>query len=940
MSTVETAPVRRGGSTSTQRSRPPLTVLVRALIAVIVSVGVCALLWKRIPHTITDKTDAIGYPTWADFDVHVYFDKFHIVAYWFPGLAVVSYAAMTWLPSLMARRRSPAAAMPPLRTEDPLDVPVQPGRAAQLGRTAVAGTVLGLEIAVWRGGDHATRNAALVALAWTASVYALGWLASRVRAAVSTVSVASFFNAMAAPASILLLLPVSSVTVLTTLDDKRAHAYPWLPWWVAAIAALVALAVVLQPRRGGHPGASSLGERRGLLYVVIPAALYLLIAYLPGALPGGAWVFEEGHWLAGQQILGNGAFPWRDVIMDHGLFNDGLRPMLGLLTFGDSRWGSWAGDQFIWVPAFVLSLYYLAAYLVRRRSIQFPLAVALVLAAGTPLLYADIRFFLYGYLVVLLIATLRRPAVWRGGLLGSLMAIQAILVPESAYIVFAFGLALVGYEWTHRGSLPLLQAFRRTLSVAAGGAVVGAALVVVLIAAHALGAFIDYYRIFLDAHDLVGGIPHIPLIGWIAWYAAMPVAGWLTAVAYLAFRVARRMELRIVDWALAATATMAVLYYGKFLARADTHVLDPYGVSLPMLVILACLAVELIDRISLRIPSPRSLRSISPGVRGQAGSVLLLVAAAVVVLQPLTQVVHASPSRYRPVADSEPAIAKLGYATADAFDPKVYDDLQVVARTYLGNDPRILDFSNETGIFYYLLDLQSPTRYYHIALAIPAPAQDEMVKQLEASPPKLVLMNNYRYGLPTWDVAISNQVRHHVVAQWVFDNYHPFFSIDTQVFFVRNGLALPPVSTIAAHLSEPPVTTGLDFKTGVCDWGYEPDHLSVQPSAAEQAAATTVWSGSSVPAGTLTVPPPQGHTWSDYRWVEIDASGNFNADGFAVYQTAHDADHNIIFGTKTVSPHRYLIHVGGCGQWHGYANAPLVLDHTQPQPITAVRLIP
>jgi hypothetical protein len=732
------------------------------------------------------------------------------------------------------------------------------------------------------------------------------------------------------------------VTSVTTLDDGHRHNYQWFPAWLAlAITAAALVLVVRALRTGAREDGRSTAltvERRALVYVTVPVGIYLTVVAFSGTIPGGAWVFEEGHWLAGQHFITNGYFPWRDYLFDHGLFQDTLRALVGMAMFGGSRWGAAMGDMVVWTPAYLLGLYYLAAYLAERWSLLFVIAAAALIAFGAPLVSVDIRFFLMAYIVLVLLAALRKPSWWRAALLGVMVAAQSILVPESGYVVPAVFVALLGYEVTHRGKAPsLLSAFRRTVAFSGGGLASLAVLLVVLALHHAVGWFVNYYVIFLDSHELAGGIPHVPWTPWTAFWAAAPLAGWLASIAYLATKVVQRRKTGVVDWLLVATAVYTVLYYGKWLGRADLHLLQSYAAAQPMYIVLAFLAVNALDRQALRLPT---LRRVAPRIGGRAASATLLAAAAIVLAQPLSATEEAGPGRFITTAYREPWLPVLGYADAAALDPALYHDVQVMATTYLGKDHRIEDFSNEPGLFYFALGLFPPTRYYHIALAIPEAAQEDMIKQLEADPPILVVISNGHYGLPEWDY-IANQVRHHTVAQWIYEHYRPLATVDTEVFFALKTANVPPVSSIASQLSQPPLTDGLYFQTQVCDWGHIADHLTVGPSGQELAAPTTVWTGFGAPAGRLDVSPPGGHAWADYRWLEVDTNGPLADDAFSVHQEANDPSHDIVFDTTPASSHRYLLHVGACGQWHGYASTPLQFDHPHAQPnLTAVRLLP
>jgi hypothetical protein len=937
MSTTE-APRADAGRTAgggLPRTSAERTAEVRkVLIALLVSAGVCIVLWQRTPKDLTVKTDVIGNPIYADFNIERYFSEFHIVAYWLPAIALAVYAALTLLARWRARRPLRAVSV---ALAQPI-VPPPPGIAGRVARTLMVGAVFGLELAIWQGGEHPVLILAGVAVGWSIAIHAAAWAWAKAGHQRSTALGAAVLNAVTVPFGVLGLLLVSSVSAITTLDDGRRHPTPWLPWWVAFGVTAVALALVLRPLLAARDRRSPLTvERRAIVFLSIPLAIYITVISIPHALPGQSWVFEEGHWLVGQQLISHGFFPWRDFLTDHGLFEDSLRALLGTAAFGDTRWATVLGDVLVWYPAFLLGLYYLTAYITESRSMAFLVAVAALLCAGTPLIALHVRFLLWAYIVLLLLATLRKRTRWRPALLGLLITGQAVLVPESAYCAIAVFVALVGYEATHREGRTLLAAFSNTIWYAASAVALALVFLVILASQHALGSFVNYYVIFLDGHELAGGIPHLEWTPWVVFWAATPIAGWLATVAFIAYKVRQGRRPDAFDWTLVATAILSVLYYGKFLARADLHLLQSFGVCAPMFIMLVYLLADRIDLAALRIPRAPRLAAL---VGGRAASALVAVIAVAILGQTLVDTVGGAPQRFRPVAATEPTLPQLGYASADALDPALYHDLKVVTDTYVGPGGRIEDFSNQPGIFHFALGLVPATRYYHIALAIPEAAQEDVVKQLAANPPNLVVINDGRYGLPAWDL-IANQVRHHTVAQWIYDHYKPLMSIDTEVLFVLASASLPPPSAIAAQLSQPPVTDGLWFATQVCDWGYIPDHLTVVPSNDEQAAAATLWSGEGLAPAPVQLSPPPGKTWSDYRWLEVDTRSGFADDTFVLHQAPHaDGAHVIVFGTTFSSPHRYFVHVGACGQWHGYAPDALTLTHDSQAAVTAIRLLP
>src|SRR3979411_468417 len=106
-------------------TRPTLGSLTRLLVALVVAAGISGVLLRRgLNAPITDHTDIIGWPIFADFNVHLYFKAFDIIALLFPALVVGGYVALTMVakrtPLIWRSAQGPArAAVDPARLITP-----------------------------------------------------------------------------------------------------------------------------------------------------------------------------------------------------------------------------------------------------------------------------------------------------------------------------------------------------------------------------------------------------------------------------------------------------------------------------------------------------------------------------------------------------------------------------------------------------------------------------------------------------------------------------------------------------------------------------------------------------------------------------------------------------------------------------------------------------
>jgi hypothetical protein len=582
----------------------------------------------------------------------------------------------------------------------------------------------------------------------------------------------------------------------------------------------------------------------------------VLLSTLPGD-PGHFDLFHEGEWLVAARLSTNGFFYWRDLLSTHGLLQDVYTPLVGLRIFQDSRWGFWAGDVVLTTPIAYAVFFAFGAWLF-ERSWAFVVAL-MVIILSLQFITLDTRFMFWPLILLLFGAALQRRSRWLAALVGVSLTVQAIIVPESAYCVSAVGAAVILFDLYHRKPrTSLLATFSLTLWLAAGGVALFAVFCLYLLTQHALGDFFFYYLIFVPGHDLVGGLNvHLRAYGPLfVFFAVGPPVAFLLASFYYAVLVIRKQPLTVRDWVIGAAVLYAIPYYTKYLERADLgHGEQAYGAAVPVIMYLvyrACTFAEDALARSTWWPGTRMLR--------QPVAILVLVGALASVMTqsayhtapPLAQLLAATPDRYRPVVPAPPTMSRLGYADPSAIDSATVNDMQAIFNAYLGPGDWVFDFSNEPALTYYLLGQTPRVRYYHATMAITERAQKDLISELEAHPPKLVLFNDKTYGLLNWD-GIPNQVRHYEVSQYILDHYTPLLSTHTQLIYGLKSDQLSPEVGITLPLQQPPQTQNLDFAGFACDWGYAPNFLSITPPP-NQASVS--------PVTLTTQPSPNGEVIS------------------------------------------------------------------------------
>jgi hypothetical protein len=756
------------------------------------------------------STDVVGYPTVRDFDSVHYTELFVLAAVVFPVVLGVSFLLLDRVvPRLFARFGNSR-------------VVNGSGVAARL---AIPGAALGLAVAVaaesdGQGAVFATM--ALGAVAYGAVVAAATWVHERIRPGQAYLYRLSEANAVAVPLSILGVALVSASAAVRIADTDTLEYQPFFPWPLAVVVVAVVAGIVVWRLGKSGPGLEDRRafERDTVALIAGAVIVFLLTAKLPGEV-GGMDAFHEGEFLATGAMLRDGAFPWRDLLFIHGPLQDGLAGIVGFSVFGDTRWGGKAGADVLLVPLCFVFVWVLLARVLRSNWVVL-VGYTLLLAAGAEFFggligwSVTLRLAFLPLVVLLAIRALRSEAVGWSVALGVAMFAAFVLAPEFLFPMVALAAAVVGHDWVEGRGLRWRARFRRTLGGAAGGVAAAAVFALWLAANGALDDFVFYFRTVAPDHELIGAFPiDVDRHGFE--YLVAAVLPWVLAVVtgvYFAWRLASRRALRAADWAMGSLALTGIIFFPKFLARADGHVFAHIIFGLPLLIYALARGLE---------PGDRDLEGAAPGrAPRHALSVAVVGALLITAVDPTLQALGRVPENFRSDSATAAEGDHLGYAE-DPLPAGLLDDMRTVIAA-VGPDTRVFDFSNQPATLYYLLREPSPTRYFHISLAIGEDSQADLIGELAADPPELVLYWSSQVGLPYWD-GIINPVRHYDVSQYVVENYRPWLSIQGQVFYLRNDIEAPDVASFAGELSAAPGTVDVAREIPPCDWGTAPAFL-------------------------------------------------------------------------------------------------------------------
>jgi hypothetical protein len=825
------ASVASGPGAAQPRSEPGWRVVARFSVAAVASAVVCFGLWSLVPRSLSGPIDVVGYPTYYNYDHNPPFWAYRLTIYAFPLLLLAFHAALGWRGPLRRHSRPGPRRSVAMRDWRPAEAPPTPGTSMfRLSVVARVALPFGVVLAAAGAKDGHVRGFALAC----GLAYLLVVGSAAARWGLRGLALANGVGG--ATAALLGLWFVSRHTAVVVAGT--GHAWPWLPLWVPAVGIGLVLFWAVRRTRNG----TSVRDVERLLLVVVvgSTALFLATSYLPAPVYAFRGHFDDALAMAGANLLGHGQVPWRDLVVIHGLFPDVLRGSIGRAVFDDSAWGISAAGPVLLFPLGAVFLYLLAGW-VSRGNAWFLALVSLAVVGGFyP--YLDGRFLLVPVALVLLGEALRRPAVgWSVGLV-LVLFVQAVLVPETGFLVLPAIGCVVAADLVHRDpGRSVWNALRRTRWCAATGTVATLLFGALLAWYGALRGFVDYYVMFGPGHNESGALPIGPFAGpaldasWAAGVVVVLVTMWATV-----WRVRRRADWEPMDWVAVAAAAFVALYGEKALGRFDgDHIRQVFAVAVPLVVLWLWKALR------WRPPVPFT----------SASAAVLLLAYCAVYFQPLQLTARTVERRHLVTVAADAVDPWLGYAEPNVLDDQLVADLGTALRAYAGDEP-VFDMTNTPGYLYYLLNRVPGTRFPHVSLAITPYAQRLLVDELARSQPPVVVFDATHMGAPHWD-GIPNTVRHYLVSEYVLDRWQPVLKTHGALLLVRRDLVARGLST--PRLAEPPATANLWFSGPGCAWGTTPSFLPTVPRG---------------PAVELPVRPAGQRTLVDIRgWAYDDAAG-------------------------------------------------------------------
>jgi hypothetical protein len=195
--------------------------------------------------------------------------------------------------------------------------------------------------------------------------------------------------------------------------------------------------------------------------------------------------------------------------------------------------------------------------------------------------------------------------------------------------------------------------------------------------------------------------------------------------------------------------------------------------------------------------------------------------------------------------------------------------------SHLAPDAAVFDMTNSPGLFYFFAGRRPASRYFHVSLAPRESSQLAVLRDLEATRPKLVIVDSAQigFGLPIWD-GIANEVRHYLISYYVQSHYRPLAEVAGYSIWSRaEEPANPAVS------SPPPGAP-------VCEWAYF-------PYFAKFAQGEHSWQSSALAPVSPAEPTSRAEL---FGWAGLAEQTDYRRTVYAA------VDGRVVAGTNTLLP--------------------------------------
>ena len=271
----------------------------------------------------------------------------------------------------------------------------------------------------------------------------------------STSETLSFINSLFTPFTV---LPLWIVSQSTRIIENGANgvskivSFPWIhPFFMGILLICVAAFSFTRIRLALRTHRVTEIETQLVLLIPLSILLFLIHSGNYGEL-GGLDLFHHGETLASAHLLAKGYFPWKNIFFIHGLLEDPIKSLIGMLHIQNTAWGALAAQGFYLDPLYSVLLYLFSIGLFGIHPL-YPLTISFLLPFSLPKLFSHVhfRFILNPLVIFSFFLLIKDKKKWQVFLFSFFLIFQSIIAPESIFNIPSFGITLLCFEIYHWG---------------------------------------------------------------------------------------------------------------------------------------------------------------------------------------------------------------------------------------------------------------------------------------------------------------------------------------------------------------------------------------------------------------------------------------------------------------------------------------------------------
>ncbi len=541
----------------------------------------------------------------------------------------------------------------------------------------------------------------------------------------------------------------------------------------------------------------------GFVYVVLPIFIYLLT--YSADIHKEIDLFHEGERLAPLDEMLRGGVPFRDIYIQHGVFQNAYLAWISGQLFEPTLWGLRSMESILG-PLGYVALYLLGLQVFRGGF--FTAFICVLIASGTEFWVSPrhslglINFtFVASFLTPSQNAPTSRTFSWRLLLAGLFASLAFWYSTEiGLYTLAAVGLFLFIYAFL-QSEISVRKRFLPLVSYSCG-MLLGFLPVSVYFLAH--GALDDVlWNTYIQCRyqletwglafpSLSETIALLPTQGWHAfvfsegfrWY--LPIAVFLIVAAYLTYRRLCGTHSESDAMKLLLLLLGGIAFFRTALGRSDSgHLI--YGATFLWLLCLFLLEKGIFGMFHAFLSSLTGRENWDRALK----TVWVLIPTAMFCWyvaeahQPLAgfgekwQQLRQNPFKQRPVPEELRRAGRL-----DIPDDQVEQVQKVVAyiKENTTENEKIFDFTSQ-GAYYFFANRPSVTRFHQVSYASTAAMQQEIISVLEQDETRLVLFKTGGWFDAVDDIPVEE--RHPLIAAYLQANYELAIDINGTEILLR-----------------------------------------------------------------------------------------------------------------------------------------------------------